>query len=343
MLVVKTSSLGDVVHTLPAVTDAAANYGDIVIDWVVEEAFVDIPAMHPAVNRVIPVAIRRWRRRLLTERREISEFVRRLRQDRYDVVIDAQGLIKSALVCLLAKGRRAGLDRASAREPLASMAYAVKLSIPPGIHAVEKVRRLFAGALRYELPEAPADFGLRLKRLAPPDQKVMFLHGTTWESKEWPETHWIELARMIHAAGIGVVLPHGNERELARACRIAAAADGARVLPRSGIEALAQEMTHCLGVVTVDTGLGHLAAAIGVPLVALYGPTDPALTGPSGKNCTILADRHLPCIPCLSPACRYAGATPAGSPFPPCFSETTPLRVWAALRELVSANERVRR
>lgn len=342
VLIVKMSSMGDVVHTLPAVTDAAANCSDLEMDWVVEEAFAAIPAMHPAIKRVIPVAIRRWRRRVYAAGPEFLRFLRDLRQDSYDVIIDAQGLLKSAIVGLVAKGGRVGYDWAAAREPLASITYTGKLAMPPRLHAVEKVRRLFAGALHYEMPLVPADFGLCLSTQPSPDERVMFLHGTTWDSKHWPEACWISLARIIRSAGMGVVVPHGNARERARAGRIAAAVAGVRVMDPCSIGELAQEMSQCVGIVSVDSGPGHLAAAVGVPLVGLYGPTDPALTGPQGRQTTLLASRHLPCIPCLERKCRFAGTLPAGSIDPPCFSEATPARVWDALRKLTGIPEQAR-
>ena len=334
VLVVKMSSLGDVVHTLPAITDAAANCQGVEIDWVVEEAFAPIPTMHPAVSRVIPVAIRRWRRKFYSAGPEFKGFLRELRAENYDAVIDAQGLLKSAIVSLLARGDRIGYDWTSAREPLASITYTGKLAMPPGLHAVEKVRRLFAEALRYEVPRGEADFGLHLAEPAEKLRQVMLLHGTTWTSKHWPESFWITLARMISGAGIEVVVPHGNEAELNRARRIAAAVSGVRIPDRLSIEELAREMALCLGVVSVDSGPGHLASAVGVPLVGLYGPTDPVLTGLAGSHHRVLAGDHLPCIPCLKRECRFAGKLPPGSIEPPCFSQVTPARVWDALRKL---------
>lgn len=342
VLVVKMSSMGDVVHTLPAVTDAAANQPGIEVDWVVEEAFAAIPAMHPAVARTIPVAIRRWRRRFYDAGPEFIAFVRALRREPYDVVIDAQGLMKSAIVSLLAKGGRVGYDWASAREPLASITYTGKLGMSAGIHAVDKTRQLFAGALRYDLPRTEADFGLRRGAREPPERRVMFLHGTTWPTKHWPESNWIALAHMVRGLGIDVVLPHANNEELSRARRIAAAVAGAQIMERCSLGELAREISRCAGIVSLDSGPGHLASALGVPLVALYGPTDPALTGPRGGQLTILASDHLPCIPCLKRECRFSGTLRAGSVEPPCFSQTTPARVWDALRKLAGLHEQAR-
>ncbi|HKI75208.1 MAG TPA: lipopolysaccharide heptosyltransferase I [Pseudomonadales bacterium] len=334
VLIVKMSSLGDVVHTLPAVTDAAKYCPHVEFDWVVEEDFAAIPAMHPSVNKVLKVAIRRWRKHISSAGGEFGAFLRGLRNEKYDLIIDAQGLIKSAAITRIAKGSRVGLDWQSAREPLASLAYARKLNVQKGIHAIERVRRLFAGALGYSVPNTPADFGLRRTGQGERNE-VIFLHGTTWASKHWPEELWTQLAGLLHERGLGVAIAHGNAEEQSRAKRIAAQVEGVRVLPSLNLEALVDEMAGSAGVITVDSGPGHLAAATGVPLVGLYGPTDPTLTGPYGQRHRVLASHHLPCIPCLQEECRYRGVIMPGTPLPPCFSPLTPERVRDALFELI--------
>ena len=166
VLLVKMSSLGDVVHALPAVTDAAAH--GIEFDWVVEEAFATIPAWHPAVRNVLPIAWRRWRSRLLTERGQLGAFIRDLRNRRYDLILDAQGLIKSAVVTKLARApARAGFSFTSAREPAAAFACDRRVIVPQGGHAVDRLRTLFAATFGYadpvsaDVPSQP-DFGLHL-------------------------------------------------------------------------------------------------------------------------------------------------------------------------------------
>ena len=189
---VKTSSLGDVVHTLAAVTDAVRKLPGIRFDWVVEEALVEIPNLHPAVDHVIPVAIRCWRKAPLQALRSgaLRQFRESLQAHRYDVIIDAQGLLKSALVARMVRGPIYGLDWTSAREPLASLAYAHKLRVPKGVHAVLRLRRLFSQALGYAQPDGAADFGIdrtRLPMFNATDPYLVFLHGTTWASKHWPQ------------------------------------------------------------------------------------------------------------------------------------------------------------
>ena len=216
VLLVKTSSLGDVVHTLPALTDAQRALPGIQFDWVVE-GFAEIPAWHPAVAQVIPVAIRRWRKHPLQALRkgEWQRFKARLREGRYDLVIDAQGLLKSAWLTRYVKAPVAGLDRESAREPIAARFYDRCYAVPRDQHALERVRQLFAQALAYPLPQDVADYGLDREQMAAPSDQpyLLFLHGTTWPSKHWPEAYWRELAERMSDFGWAIRLPWGNAEE----------------------------------------------------------------------------------------------------------------------------------
>jgi len=314
VLLIKTSSLGDVVHTLPALTDAQRAIPGIQFDWVVEEGFAEIPAWHPAVAQVIPVAIRRWRKNLLQTLRtgEWRRFKARLRETRYDLVIDAQGLLKSAWLTRYVKAPVAGLDRDSAREPMASRFYDRRYTVPRDQHALERVRQLFAQALGYALPQAIGDYGLDRAQLAAPGEEpyLLFLHGTTWPSKHWPEAYWRELAERMSAFGWAIRLPWGNAEEKARAERIADGIAGASVLPRLNLGGVAKVIAGARACVAVDTGLGHLAAALDVPSISLYGPTLPCRVGAYGRSQVHLCatgpnagkgDRHIPCFDGLLP------------------------------------------
>ncbi len=341
MLIVKMSSLGDVVHTLPALTDAVDYRSDIRFDWVVEEAFKDIPRMHPAVEEVLPVAIRRWRGNWLASSREVRAFLGRLRQTHYDLIIDAQGLIKSALVTRFCEGEKCGLDRRSARESLASLAYDRKIYVERGQHAVERTRALFADAIGYARPRAQARYGLlHPARVENAEKTIMLLHGTTWPSKQWPLACWQQLGALIEHDGYRVALPFGDPEEEERAEEIAGALGAARILPRVTLGKLAEMIAAAAGVVTVDSGLGHLAAALDVPLVALYGPTDPTLTGMYGMHQTVLVGGHLPCIPCLKRDCMYRRSNDSSKIYPPCFASMTPAKVWAALKFHIAQSNR---
>jgi len=289
VLVVKMSSLGDVIHTLPALTDAARAVPGVRFDWVVEEAFSEIPAWHPAVDKVIPVALRRWRKSPLQSFTgpEWKRFKSRLRSQHYDAVIDAQGLLKSALIARLVKAPRYGMDKHSARERFAARTYHHPIQVPREMHAVERIRTLFARSLKYSQPVERGDYGVRAKLQGGREKKrsgLLFFHGTAREEKLWPESHWEELAGLAAAVGQQVWLPWGNETERARAQRIANSDGRAQVLPRLDLLGLASMLLDVQGACAVDTGLAHLSAALDVPTVSLYGPTDTALIGAYGDN-----------------------------------------------------------
>lgn len=285
LLIVKTSSLGDVIHNLPILADIRAQYPDMQFDWVVEEGFADIPALHPAVDAVIPVAIRRWRRSLFSAStwREISASGKRLRERQYDFILDTQGLLKSALIALAAHGIRHGQDRASAREPLAAALYQHVHAVPRGQHAVARNRQLAALALGFPMPASPPDYGIRPLPtplpLALPSSYIVGLHATSRDSKLWPVENWVALGRELHARGLQLLLPWGNDKERQRAGFIASEVAQAVVLPRLRLAELAGVLAGARGVVGVDTGLVHLAVALNLPTVALYTDTDPSLTG----------------------------------------------------------------
>lgn len=349
VLLIKTSSMGDVIHTLPALTDAMRCLPGIQFDWVVEEGFAEIPAWHPAVAEVLPVAIRRWRKHPLKTWRngEWRRFKARLAATRYDLVIDAQGLLKSAWLSRYVQGPVVGLDSSSAREPLASRFYQQGFHVPWGQHAVERVRQLFAQALGYSVPEGLGDYGLNRHYLAgdaTSEPYLLFLHGTTWASKHWPELYWRQLAERMSEQGMGVRLAWGNAEEQARAERIASGLDGVQVLPRLPLAGIARLVAGARACVAVDTGLGHLAAALDVPTLSLFGPTDPKLTGAYGRSQQHLAS-DFPCAPCLQKRCPYQPSPAEARQFdlrreqPLCFTRLNPEHVQAQLAVLLMEQE----
>lgn len=329
VLLIKTSSLGDVVHTLPALTDAQRAIPGIQFDWVVEEGFAEIPAWHPAVAQVIPVAIRRWRKHPLQTLRsgEWRRFKARLREARYDLVIDAQGLFKSAWLTRYVHASVAGLDRDSAREPLASRFYDRRYAVPRDQHALERVRQLFAQSLGYPVPNLIADYGLDRSLLATPNEQpyLLFLHGTTWPSKHWPEPYWRDLAERMSGFGWAIRLPWGNADEKARAERIAHGLDSVSVLPRLNLGGIAKVVAGARACVAVDTGLGHLAAALDVPSISLYGPTLPGRVGAYGRS-----QVHI---------CATGPNAGKGDRHKPCFDELPPERVASELKALLRSSE----
>ncbi len=290
ILIVKTSSLGDVVHMLPAITDAARMIPDLTVDWVVEESFQAVPNWHPVVDKVIPVAVRRWRKNFFSSpiRNEIRSIKQILRSTEYDAIIDSQGLFKSSVVTHWAKGTRYGYDRKSAREPLASWAYDQRINVSRELHAIERNRQITAKSLGYFGEELSLDYGLNnladlettetVKSIELPEDYIVGLHGTSRPDKEWVEKNWNDLAQHLDERNTPLILPWGNQREQDRAERIAAAGK-AIVLPKLDLDSLALIIKSSKAVVGMDTGLMHIAAALGKSGVAIYPVTRAELTG----------------------------------------------------------------
>ncbi len=304
VLLIKTSSLGDVIHNLPVVSDLRKVFPHAAIDWVVEDGFADIPRLHPGVREVIPVALRRWRTSLLMRQtwREICAFGAALRRERYDLVIDTQGLLKSALLARLAHGYRAGYAAASAREPLAARFYTAAFAVSRDMHAVERNRLLAAQAAGYAVAGIP-DYGLATREKtheampAPvfSGDTVVLLTATSRADKLWPEKRWLALGCALAERGLTCLLPGGNAVERARAAQLAHAIPGAVALPSMRLRELAGQMAGARLVIGVDTGLVHLAAALGRPTLALFCASDPALTGVlAGRSAINLGARGAP-------------------------------------------------
>jgi len=297
ILFIKTSSLGDVVHHMPALTDARKAHPDATFSWLVEEAFAPLVRLHPAIDTVIPVASRRWRKSLYAPATiaEIRASFRDIRAQRYDEIVDTQGLLRTAILTRAARGMRHGYDASSVREPLASLFYDVRHRVERDMHAVERNRILSGLALGYAPDEAP-DFGLDRARIGKDSTSRygLLLHATARREKQWPDADWITFAKLF-AQRFELLLPWGTEAERARSEHIAAAVPGARVPDRAPLDQVAKLIAGAQFVVGVDTGLLHLAAALGVPVVAIFAGSKPALTGPMGRGrLSILGDDGKP-------------------------------------------------
>jgi heptosyltransferase-1 len=285
ILVVRPSSLGDIVHALALVADVREHRPGTAVDWVAEEGFAPLVALDSGIRRVVPFALRRWRNHLLSTAawREMSTFRGDLRRDRYAAVLDLQEQVKGALIALLARGVRHGPDRASIREPIATLAHEVHHAIDPNQHLIDRCRQLAAAALGYRAV-GPPRFGL----VAPPIDAsgvmpvrpyMIFLHATSRADKLWPEANWRTLIAAFARAGFVVLLPWGTPDERARSERLATGEALAHVPPRQPLGALAGLIARAELVVGVDTGLVHLAAALGTPTVSLFVATDARLAG----------------------------------------------------------------
>jgi heptosyltransferase-1 len=335
VLIVKTSSMGDVVHTLPALTDAMRAIPGIVFDWVVEEKFQAIPAWHPAVDRVIPIALRRWRKSKSKNPFKIvnalKSFYATLNQKSYDLVIDAQGLMKSALMTRFVQAPRAGYQSDSIREKWAAYFYQHRYDVSWQQHAVERVRHLFSQALYYPRPFTMADYGVDKTRWLnlKSEPYVLFFHGTTWANKHWPESYWKKLTQLLNERQLKVKLSWGTSVEYERSMRIAQGCH-AEVLANLDINGIVSEIANASAVVAVDTGLCHLASALNIPTIALFGPTDPEKTGVMGEKQINLA-ANFSCSPCLKRQCHYVEPS---SEWPACFTTLPPSLVMSQLMNM---------
>jgi heptosyltransferase-1 len=345
ILVVRLSSLGDVLHLFPAVTDLSHHFHGSEIHWMVEPAFAELAGWHSSVNKVIPVPLRNHKKFWWRLPGLLLRLRRRLRAERYDIVLDAQGLLKSAVLARLAGVPVFGFARDSAREALAASLYKKTASVESGLHVVEKNRQLVAKIFGADI-SAPADFGLAkfrddvLRTPFPSTMReitgkpyVILLHGTTWNSKYWPEESWAQLIRHLATEGWRTLLPWGTDAELQRAGRLRTACGaGTEVLPRLSLTDLTNVLLHASYFVSVESGIGHIAAVLDVPGIMLHGPTDPAYSGILGKKCRHLSS-GLYCAPCFKRNCPRIENS---QEVPPCQAALTPLQVFAQCRAMAS-------
>ncbi len=300
VLIVKLSSLGDVVHAMAAVQDICRTFPEVQLDWVVERSFAPLVRRCKGVHRVIPCELRRWRKAPLSAETRLAwrAFKFELQQDAYDAVIDLQGLTKSALVCWLARlshsGRRYAManqtDGSSYEAPTRWVAK-VAITLPAHSHAVTRSRELCAKALGYTVP-----FHMSFGLLAHMDKAleatknisiktgmkgiVALVHGTSRLDKQWPLAHWRELAARLNAAGFWVAMPHGSAAEEQDSQAIAHGLTHAQAWPRLPLDALTDALANCVGVIGVDSGLSHMAVALDLPHLQIYNFDTAWRTGP---------------------------------------------------------------
>jgi heptosyltransferase I len=294
VLLVKLSSMGDVIHNLPVVTDLARAFPGIEIDWVTEAPYAELVALHRSVRQVFPIHLRAlkkqwWRVNRWTEFREERN---KLSQQQYDYVIDTQGLVKSALVARGANQPISGFDKSVAREPFAARFYDRTFHVARNQHAVERNRQLVAAATGYKIATLP-DYGLDAPLPRPAwltgERYVVLLHATSRADKQWPTAQWIQLAKKLNDRGLLVVLPWGNEAEKTVSAQISSSAEVVKAIvpPAMPLAHAAALLANATAVVGVDTGLAHLAVAFKRPTVGIYISTEPALTGLHGGTSAI--------------------------------------------------------
>lgn len=351
ILVVRLSSLGDILHLFPTISDLRRHFPDAAIHWLVEPGFAEVVSWHEAVERVITVPLRSHKKVWWKIPGLLGKLRRQLQAAHYDIVLDAQGLLKSAVLARLAGVAVYGFDAESAREPLAAKLYLKTAHIQDGLHIIEKNRQLVAKLFDADISQA-ADFGIKEFREArlhselpeilretfsPP--YVVLLHGTTWNSKYWPETAWSDLIRKLARHGLQCLVPWGNQAEYQRAVRLQSAAEEqVRVLPKLTLTEMMDVLLHSSAFVSVESGLGHLAAAFEIPGIMLHGPTDPEYSGILGKSCRHITT-GLYCSPCFKRDCPRLHAN---QEIPPCQQQIDPGQVAKQCLALIASTDKGR-
>ncbi len=291
VLIIKLTSMGDLMHAFPALTDAVQQMPDVRFDWVVDESFSEVPQWHPAVDHVITTAHRRWKKNLINswKQGEFSQFYQQLNAADYDVIVDLQSNLKSAFVSWLRRSPVHGYDKNTCREKPAHWAYAKHYSVPLRQHAIERQRELFARIFNYERPQSKSDYGVdlsacELPALTLPEKYVVFVHNASWPTKLWPVNHWQALIDIVAAKGYSVLLPCGSDAEYQRAQEISAKHTMAIALPKMTLNQMAAVMSSAQAAVCSDTGLAHMAAVTSTPAITLYAVTDTLLIGTVGEH-----------------------------------------------------------
>lgn len=280
LLLIKTSSMGDLIHTFPALTDLSQNCpGKYEITWVVEESFADIAKMHPMTKDVIIFGSRRWKKGIFKPQtwREFRDFKRELREEKWDLILDCQGLFKSAMITKLAAQKGTiptySYSKESIRDPYAARFYDHGYSVAKGLTAIERNRQLFAQVFHYT-PQPLANFGIQnwheVSELTPQHPFVALIHGTSAENKEWPETKWVEIGNWLAEKGLISILFWGNQREHDRAIRIAEQVPNAIVMPKVSIHEAGLILSKAALIIAVDTGFAHLANTQDRPVIGLF-------------------------------------------------------------------------
>ena len=293
ILIIKTSSLGDIIHCLPVLADLKKYNKDLEVDWVVEEYYVPLLKLSKHPVNVIPIALRRWRKTLLSSPKEtwseMKAFFRRLRTKKYDRVVDVQGLIKSAVVARLvrrtAKGVLTGYDYQSAAEGIASFLYQDRIEVRKSSHAILRCRELVSLAVNYTI-DIDIDFDLS----APVSEKfkskkyAVLLHSTSKDEKLWPEDRWVALARWLREHHLEIYAPWGSDEEKSRAFRMKGVETSINIPPKLSLMQMSSFLSSASLVIGLDTGLSHLSSALGRPTVGIFTDTDPRLVGMKGSS-----------------------------------------------------------
>lgn len=341
VLLVKITSMGDLIQMLPALTDAARAIPGIQFDWLAEESFQDIPSLHPTVNQIITLPYRRWKKNIkqAIASGEIKAFLKKLRAQRYDMVIDAQSNLKSAVISLLAKGTRYGVDKTSVREYGAHFMYNKKITIDRDQNHAHRLRQMMASFLQYPLPDTTAEYGIRVEDLPAidfvlPERFVFITAIASCANKLWPEDYWQIVVDDLVQSGYEIVIPWWSQEEKQRALRLQNNRVAVHLLPTLSLAQKANVLARATASISLDTGLAHMAAALNIPNVTLYGPIDSKHCGTHGYKQVHLNADNPPCSPCLSTKCSYKGMTEYE---PACMASIKPKQVLSSFHSLLAS------
>lgn len=282
--------MGDLMHALPALTEAKEHFKEIEFDWVVDKSFSEVPKWHPAVNKIITTDHRNWKKQLLSpnSRKAFRSVIHEINSTNYDLVIDMQNNLKSALVSFMCKHQVIGMDSKSVREYPAHLSYNKKISISKELHAITRQKILLSNALGYSTSSSNdygiSDMEFKEPSFNLPNEYVTLVQNASWKTKQWSIPNWQLLVKHLDNSGIEMILPSGNEEEYQRALKISSFSEKAHVLRPLPLNQIAYIMKKAKFSVCSDTGLAHLSALVNTPSITLYGPTDTKLIGTEGKN-----------------------------------------------------------
>ncbi|MBA2655479.1 MAG: lipopolysaccharide heptosyltransferase I [Tatlockia sp.] len=341
ILLVKITSMGDLIQTLPALTDATKAFPGINFDWVVDESFQEIPRLHPSVDKTIVFPYRRWKKNKWKawQSGEVSQFLKELRSVDYDMVIDVQSNIKSAILSLFTKGRTHGLDSQSVHEYGAHFAYSKKITINRQQNHAERVRQMMAKFLGYKIPQDQADYGVNSSLLPSldfslPEKFIMAIPIASTINKLWPEPYWQQVIQDLVRSDYDVILPWWSNEEKARALRLKNSNPRIHLLPPLNLTQKASVLARAQAVISIDTGLAHMAGMLNIPNICIYGSSNPLLCGTIGHKQIHLTARGLACSPCSSSQCTYQGLSQYK---PACLETIKPQQVLTSLYELLAS------
>lgn len=291
ILIIKLTSMGDLMHALPALTEARTQLQNVSFDWVVDTAFESVPMWHPAVNKVITTDHRNWKKQLLSSKsRDALKKVRsEIEKTEYDLVIDMQNNLKSAFLSFLCNQPVTGMDAKSAREYPSHLAYSTKINVSKGLHAITRQKIILSEALKYPILNEVNDYGISSNKfikptLDLPSDYMVLVQNASWKTKQWSIENWKKLIDYLDKKDIKMLLPSGNNQELKRAKEICSASANAKALEILPLNEIAYIMNQSMFNICSDTGLAHLSAVVETPSLTLYGPTDTKLIGTIGKD-----------------------------------------------------------